>query len=208
MAFIETIPVAQATGAVRELYERAQAGPGYVPNYAKLFSLRPEVNAAWGALRGSIRGHMEPRRYELVTLAAARALRCAYCALAHGKVLDDKLLAPGQLEALLRSPADAGLTLAEVAVMAFAERVARDATSVTEAEVRALREQGLTDAEVFDVAAAAAARCFFSKLLDALGAEPDAAYAEQLDAALLDPLAMERPVSTSAVERLEGHPPS
>ena len=87
--------------------------------------------------------------------------------------------------------------------MAFAERVARDAASVTEADVRALREHGLSDAEVFDVAAAAAARCFFSKLLDALGAEPDGEYATAMDAALLERLTVGRAVSAAPVERLE-----
>lgn len=37
-----------------------------------------------------------------------------------------------------------------------------------------LRAYGFTDAEIFD----AAARCFFSKFLDALRAEPDSAYLE------------------------------
>jgi alkylhydroperoxidase family enzyme len=32
---------------------------------------------------------MDPRRYELATLAAALELRSSYCALAHGKVLAD-----------------------------------------------------------------------------------------------------------------------
>ena len=41
--------------------------------------------------------------------------------------------------------------------------------------------------------AAASARCFFSKTLDALGAEPDAAYRE-LDARLVDPLVVGRPI--------------
>ena len=42
--------------------------------------------------------------------------------------------------------------------------------------MQGLRDHGFTDAEIFDIAAAAAARCFFSKLLDALGAEADGAY--------------------------------
>ena len=201
MAFIDTVPVAQATGAVRELYERAQTGPGYVPNYAKLFSQHPEVYGAWGALLASVRGNMDARRYELVTVAAALALRSSYCSLAHGKVLEERLLAPGQLEAVLRERAAAELTPAELAVMAYAEHIARDAASVTDDEVRGLRAHGLTDAEIFDVAAAAAARCFFSKLLDALGAQADSAYAG-LAAPLRERLSVGRAVSAEPVERL------
>ena len=60
--------------------------------------------------------------------------------------------------------------------MDLAEKVVDDATSVTEADVQRLRDLGLTDKDVLDVVLAASARCFFSKTLDALGAEPDAAF--------------------------------
>src|SRR5437762_1770711 len=101
MAFIDGIPVAQASGDVRGMYEKTQAAAGYVPNYAKVFSHRPQVMAA----------------------------------------------------------------------------------------------------EIFDIAATAAARCFFSKLLDALGAEPDAAFAA-LEDDLKRQLTPGRPISRQAPEKL------
>lgn len=61
-------------------------------------------------------------------------------------------------------------------MMGFAEKIARDATLVTAEDTEGLRTHGFSDEEIFDIAAAASARCFFSKLLDALGAEPDAHY--------------------------------
>jgi hypothetical protein len=60
--------------------------------------------------------------------------------------------------------------------MAFAERIATDATAVTRADVDGLKALGLTDADVADVALAASVRAFFSKTLDALGAKPDVVY--------------------------------
>jgi uncharacterized peroxidase-related enzyme len=204
MAFIETFPVNQATGEVRAMYERAQANLGYVPNYAKVFSLRPEVMGAWSGLLASIRGHMDLRRYELVTLAAARALRSSYCMLAHGTILRRQFYGSEQLAAIAGGSANA-LEPAEVAMMAFAERVAKDASSITAADVEGLRAHGFTDAEIFDIAAAAAARCFFSKLLDALGAEPDSAYLE-LEGDLRRRLTPGRPVSAAPVERVPEAP--
>jgi hypothetical protein len=50
------------------------------------------------------------------------------------------------MTAIAGDPATAGLAPADVAMMAFAEKVARDAGAITEAEVRGLREHGLTDA--------------------------------------------------------------
>jgi hypothetical protein len=75
------------------------------------------------------------------------------------------------------------------------EQVAQDAGSVTQADVDRLRALGLTDAEVFDVIAAAAARCFFSTALDALGAQPDARFVATLDPALREALTVGRPIA-------------
>jgi alkylhydroperoxidase family enzyme len=72
----------------------------------------------------------------------------------------------------------AGLDEVDVAVMDLADGIAADATAVTEADRERLRSLGLSEGEIVEVVAAAAVRCFFSKALDALGAEPDARYAE------------------------------
>lgn len=45
MAWVATIPENQATGAVAEVYRKARARAGRVPNIAKLQSLRPKTTA-------------------------------------------------------------------------------------------------------------------------------------------------------------------
>ena len=67
--------------------------------------------------------------------------------------------------------------------------------SVTEEDADRLRELGLSDAEIVSVVSAAAARCFFSKALDGLGVQPDAAYAE-LDPGLREALVVGRPIAS------------
>jgi alkylhydroperoxidase family enzyme len=85
-----------------------------------------------------------------------------------------------------------GLKSVELDVMALAEKVTLNANSVTQEDVDGLREHGLTDEEIMDVVLAAALRNFFSKILDALGAEPDETYHE-LEPELIDALAIGRP---------------
>jgi alkylhydroperoxidase family enzyme len=160
-------------------------------NMEKVFALRPDVLRAWQGLNESIKATADFRRHELATLAAARRLRSSYCCLAHGKVLAEQFY---DYETVPRLPE--GLDGADRAVMAFAGKVVDDATSITQADVDELRGHGLTDAEIADVVLAAAARCFFSKTLDALGAQPDAAYAE-LPAAMRDALTVGRPIATA-----------
>jgi alkylhydroperoxidase family enzyme len=160
-------------------------------NMEKVFALRPDVLRAWQGLNESIKATADLCRHELATLAAARRLRSSYCCLAHGKVLAEQFY---DYETVPRLPE--GLDDADRAVMAFAAKVVDDATSITQVDVDELRGHGLTDAEIVDVVLAAAARCFFSKTLDALGAQPDAAYAE-LPAAMRDALTVGRPIATA-----------
>ncbi len=78
MTFIKTVSEEQAEGLVQDQYQAAQKNNGYVPNYVKALSLRPEVYDSWTKLIGAIRSKMRLRRYELVTFASAMALECTY----------------------------------------------------------------------------------------------------------------------------------
>jgi uncharacterized peroxidase-related enzyme len=167
-----------------------RAALGYVPNYNRLIDQRPAVYAAWKQLNSAIKSTMDPRRYELATVAAASELKSSYCTLAHGKVLLG-MLEPDELRAIVEDHRTAGLDPTEVAVMDLAAKVADDASTVTQADVDDLRERGLSDVEVLDVVLTAAARAFFSKTLDALAAEPDAAY-RGLEPTLLESLTVGR----------------
>ncbi len=197
MTFIETIPEDQASGAVAELYAEERAEDGYVWNGTKAFSHRPEVRTGWERFMGSIAANMDHRRYELATLAAARRLRSSYCMLAHGSAMLGRYVEPEELRAIATDHRAAGLDAVDVAVMDLAEKVAGDATSVTQEDVDGLRALGLSDADITDVVFAAAGRCFMSPVVDALGALPDHAYAERLDPALREALTVGRPIAES-----------
>jgi len=194
VTFIETVPEEQASGAIAEMYATDEEAFGYLPNFTRAFSLRPAAYAAWRQLNGAVKSSMDLRRYELVTVAVARRLRSSYCTLAHGTVLIDRFLDADSVTAVVADHRTAGLSATDVAVMDLAEKVADDATAVHHADIERLRSVGLSDAEIVDVVLAAAARCFFSKTLEALGVEPDAKYAD-LDPAVRDVLTVGRAIA-------------
>ena len=196
MTFIETVSESRATGAVADMYQRDREAYGELPNFTRAFSPRPGVYAAWRQLNEAIKANMELRRYELATLAAARRIGSSYCTLAHGAILIDKFLEPDMLRALVDDYRTADLDPADLAVIELAEKTAQDATSVTQADIDRLRTLGLRDGDILDVVLTAAARCFFSKTLDALGAQPDARYSA-LEPGLRDTLTVGRPIATS-----------
>ena len=127
MSFIDTIPPAAAEGETAAMYRRQQVAWGYVPNYAKAFSHRPEVMARWGALLAAIKRPMDRRRFELATFAAAHELRNSACALAHGRALGE-FFAEAEVIAIAEGRLDGVLDDAEQAIVRFARQVARDAS--------------------------------------------------------------------------------
>jgi uncharacterized peroxidase-related enzyme len=176
--FIQTTSESEAEGKLREIYEGDRKSMGYVPNHAKVFSLRPEVLEAWRVFQGSIRKNLRLRRYELVTLAAAMTLNCRYCLLAHGAILIKNGVSVDQLRRILINFYDAGLERTEVVMMEFVQKIIRNANEISQADINLLHEVDLSDVEILDITLTATMRSFASKTFDALGAEPDSVYNE------------------------------
>ena len=97
------------------------------------------------------------------------------------------------------------LTEPERAMMDYAAAIATDASRITAGQVDALKQHGFTDAEIFDIAAIAAARAFLTKLMDALGAEPDSHWLET-EEAFRNAMTRGRSIGFKPVERLPETP--
>ena len=193
MSLIETTAFEDATDCTRQLYRRLSNGPGYLPNYGRIFGHRPELMVPLSAMQESIRSPLPERTYALVTLAAARTINSSYCSLAFAQRLLRRHMSQADLVLVLTGSPDAPVSDGERAAMALAEQVARDSSRVEQAHVERMRAEGFSDTEIFDVVAAAAWRCFFAKIPDALGALPDKALGE-LEPELLDLLLVGRPL--------------
>ncbi len=140
---------------------------------------------------------MDRRRYELVTIAAARAYRNTYCMAAHSKFLRDTCGDEATMRAVAADPSGANVDATDRAVLDFATQVARDAASISAADVQELRDHGLGDVEIADVVFAAAARAFFTKVLDALGVQADVQLGETLDPEVRRQVTVGRPIASS-----------
>mgnify|MGYP000326082218 CR=1 FL=1 len=176
MAFIATTDPSLATGAVLEMYERQQAHWGYVPDYARIFSHRPEALARWGRLLAELRRPVSDYRFELVTLAAALELRHSACSLAHGNALA-AMIGNDAVIAIAEGREAEVLSAADTAIVAYARAIIRDARKITWGQVEALRvKHGLSDEEILDIAAIAAAYVLWlPPLFQALSGLGDAA---------------------------------
>ncbi len=191
--FIDPISPEAATGELAEIYEAETERWGFLPNFVRTFSHHPGAYRAWLTLAGTLYGGMDRRRCELATLAAARALRSTCCSVAHGKFLQDRFFPAEQLAAIAADHHAAGLDDVDVAIMDFAEKAARDASTITREDVDGLKALGLTDRDIFDVAFAVAVRAFFATLIESLGTTAEQPFVSELDPGLLSALAVGRP---------------
>jgi uncharacterized peroxidase-related enzyme len=177
MPYLQTVPPEEAAGEVKAMYDNDLAAQGYVANFTRAFSRRPEVLQGWQGLKNAITSGMDRRLYELATVATATAIRSSYCSLVHGNILASYYPAEKVVSIAGNDVADA-LDAADAAVVRFARKVAEEAEKITQEDIDELRDLGLSDADVFNVILASAARCFFSKVLDATGTLPDAVLHE------------------------------
>jgi uncharacterized peroxidase-related enzyme len=191
--FIHGVAEDAATGDLAEYYQQQRAEWGFLPNYAPAFSTRPAVARAWNELKSAIRDGMDRRRFELATIAAARALHSTYCTAAHSKVMRDVCGDETILELLALDPTGGALERKDRLVYQFAAKVATSAESVSQQDVDSLREMGLGDADIADLVFAAAARSFFTRVLDGLGAQLDLETTQTFSPTLLESMIVGRP---------------
>jgi uncharacterized peroxidase-related enzyme len=190
------VPDESAVGEeVSNWYEKQRESWGYLPNYASAFATRPDVARAWSALSNAVGKGMDRRRYEIATIAAARAYRSTYCMAAHLKFLRDDVGDEATMRSIAADPSGAALDATDRAVMDFAAQVARDASSITPEHVQQLRDHGLSDPDIADVVFAAAARAFLTKVLDALGVQADAQLGGTFDPEVRQQVTVGRPIS-------------
>jgi len=76
-------PIAQA------LFDEATAEEGYVPNYVRLWSVRPDIHEAFGAARKllNVRTNLSPREIAILNVTTASRLEDSYCSIAWGRAL-------------------------------------------------------------------------------------------------------------------------
>jgi len=192
--YLKTMEESDATGRVAEIYAAQKAQLGFVMSAAQCLTSREDLLPAYTDFVNTMRGGftLSPRDWRIITLIAAREVRSTYCSMVYGKQLIADLGSKEMVLAVQRDFRSAGLSDRDVAMLVYAEKVARDATQIAQADIDALRKAGFTDANISDIALCAAFRCFIGRFFDAVGAGPEAAFLDD-DPVWRDTLTVGRP---------------
>jgi alkylhydroperoxidase family enzyme len=175
--YIRTVSPEEATGDVAEIYRGELASSGFIMEATACWTAVPGLAPMVEHLLQTARNNFSLGllNWRLITLVAAREVPSTYCSHVYARLLAREL-GKDQVLAIQRDFRSAGLDEKTVAMLAYAQQVARDASKIGPADIEALRSAGFDDQQIGEIAFCAAFRCFMSRYFDAVGANPETVF--------------------------------
>jgi uncharacterized peroxidase-related enzyme len=150
-------PTADLPEELRERYTAVAERSGFLPNVFGALSWRPAEAAAFFAYHDALMDKETPGLSkgdrELIVVATSAANDCLYCVVAHGAIARIRTRDPYLADQVAVDWRKAPLSPRLHAVLDVAVRLAVEPATVTGADLDRLREQGLTEDDVWDVGA-------------------------------------------------------
>ena len=177
IAWIDTIDPQDATGLLKELYDRVRTPHGTVDNVMKAHSLRPHTLEGHLVLYRSVLhnpANVLPLWF-LETVASYTSIvnRCEY-SLAHHftnvrKLLDDEPRADAILAALNAGRPEDQFAGKELALLRYTRKLTAEVGAMVQSDIAVLREAGADDGEILEVNQVCAYFNYSNRLLNGLG---------------------------------------
>jgi uncharacterized peroxidase-related enzyme len=136
-----------------------QEKAGFVPNIFAVLAHRPAEFRAFFAYHDALmeKEHgLSRAEREMIVVATSAANHCQYCVVAHGALLRIYSKKPLLADQVAINCKQAELSQRERAMLDFALRVATSAETLETSDLEALRRQGFSDDEIWDIGAIAA----------------------------------------------------
>lgn len=180
-AWIRMVPVARATGPLKQAYEKVKTPHGTVDNVMRVHSLRPHTMEGHVALYRSVLHHPDNKLplwfLECVAVATSLMNRCDY-SLAHHwtnarNLLGDERRAGQILQALRAGAPERAFTGKELALIKYAQTLTRAPGEITRAAVDTCRAEGADDGEILEVNQVCAYFNYSNRVLNGLGVDTE-----------------------------------
>ena len=161
---------------IQEIYAKNREKIGFVPNVFRAYAKRPEHFRAFMQYHDVLmkgEGGLSRVEREAIVVAVSSENRCQYCMVAHGaalRVLSKDSMVPEQIANNWRT---ADVSPRMRAILAFASRVNEPGFAATEHEIDELHLAGLSDDDIWDVAAIAAFFGFSNRMAGVMDMRPN-----------------------------------
>jgi len=161
---------------VRDRILAVQEKSGFVPNVFLVLAHRPEEFRAFFAYHDALmekEGGITKAEREMIVVATSGANGCQYCVVAHGAILRIRAKDPRVADQVAVNYRKADITPRQKAMLAFAMKVATESHAIGEADYEALRAQGFSEDDAWDIGAIAAFFAMSNRLANMTGMRPN-----------------------------------
>ncbi|MFN2461082.1 MAG: peroxidase-related enzyme [Candidatus Velthaea sp.] len=171
--------LAEVPADIRAVMEETRAKIGFIPNVFLAYAQRPDHFRAFMQYHDLLmRGPsgLSRAERESIVVAVSAENDCQYCVIAHGaalRILGKDPIVADQIAVNWRT---ADLAPRLRTMLAFASRVNERGFAAGEAEIAALRDAGLSDDDIWDIAAIAAFFGFSNRMSGALDMRPNVEF--------------------------------
>lgn len=145
---------------------------GSVPNLFRIVANSPQTLEGYLALNGALgKGSLSAQTRERIALAVAQINGCNYCLAAHSYLGTNLArLSKGEIEAARRGTSG---DVKAAAAVNFAVKITRNRGTVSDGDLRAVRDAGYNDAEIVEIIGNIALNTLTNYINEVLGTEID-----------------------------------
>jgi uncharacterized peroxidase-related enzyme len=171
--------LAELPDDVRTRIETVQAKSGFVPNVFLALAHRPDEWRAFFAYHDALMerdGGLTKAEREMIVVATSAANDCLYCVVAHGAILRIRAKSPTIADEIATNWRQAAITDRQRAMLAFAVKLARTPELVDAEDLDALRHDGFSDDEIWDIGAITGLFALSNRLAHLSAMQPNAEF--------------------------------
>jgi len=153
-----------------------QEKSGFVPNVFLTLAHRPDEFRAFFAYHDALMdkdGGLSKAEREMIVVATSSANQCQYCVIAHGAILRIRAKNPLIADQIAINYRKADITPRQRAMLDFAMKVALEAQTVGDADLKTLAANGFSDEDIWDIAAIAAFFALSNRMANVTGMRPN-----------------------------------
>jgi len=144
---------------IRDRILKVQEKSGFVPNVFLALARRPDEFRAFFAYHDALmekEGGLTKAEREMIVVATSGANNCQYCVVAHGAILRIRAKNPLVADQVAINYRKADITPRQRAMLDFAMKVSLRQAEIGDEDFAALRAQGFSDEDAWDIGAIAA----------------------------------------------------
>lgn len=181
MSRINAIEPATATGKAKDLLDAVKGKLGIVPNMTRVMAASPAVLEAYLGFSGALSGGLlDAKTREKLALLTAQENSCDYCLSAHTAI--GKMVGLNH-EEIVSSRQGHGSDPKTIAALNLAKKILDAKGQISDEELSAARNAGLSDGEIAEVIAHVALNVFTNYFNIATGVDIDFPKVSHLEVA-------------------------